>query len=716
MNVHMNLKTFFRWRSIKTRVTLFTLAIFLVSIWSLALYSGRMLRDDLQALLGAQQISTVSIMAAEVDRELNDRLRGLEAVAATISPAMLDNAAALQAFVERLPILQRLFNGGVVVHRLDGTAIADVPLATGRIGVNYMHIDTVAAALKEGKSTIGRPVMGKKLLAPVFGMTAPILDDQGRIIGAVGGVTHLGQPSFLDRITEGRYGKTGGYMLVARQHRLVVTASDKRLIMQPLPAPGLIPLIDRFISGYEGSGVAVNPLGVEILGAAKGVPAADWYVAAALPTEEAFAPIRAMQERMLLVTIVLTLLAGGLTWWMVRRELAPILEMVEKFGTMTDTSQPLRPLPVRGRNEISKLIGGFNRLLETVAQREDTLRESEARYRSFFEVSPDAILVHRSSTIIFANERAAKLFHAESPTALIGQDWHPLFAPEYWDAIEQRIAILISGKSSHLAPLERRFSTLDGDSLTMEATGSRIIFDGLPAVLSVFRDITERKRAEEQRLADARQQRDTLVREVHHRIKNNLQSVAGLLQRELGRFLELDPRLEAAISQVHAIAIVHGLQSRNPDEAIRFCDSVSGICETMAELSGRPVLFHIEDEQTAFRPVRIENSEAVSVALVLNELILNAVKHSPPGSAAPTASLSADGSSAQLVIRNVLTTAPDFDIDTGAGLGTGLRLVRSLLPGRGAHLAYELDTENFMLTRLKLTAPVVAEIAPGDAD
>jgi hypothetical protein len=59
------------------------------------------------------------------------------------------------------------------------------------------------------------------------------------------------------------------------------------------------------------------------------------------------------------------------------------------------------------------------------------------------------------------------------------------------------------------------------------------------------------------------------------------------------------------------------------------------------------------------------------------------------------------------VICNALTTAPEFKIDTGEGLGTGLRLVLSLLPENGAHLAYELDTESFMLTRLELTAPVV---------
>ena len=703
----MNLRAFFQWRSMKARVTLFTLAIFLIGIWSLAFYSIRMLRDDLQALLGAQQISTVSIVAAKIDHELDDRLRGLEAVAATISPAMLGNPAALQEFVERLPILQRLFNGGVIVHRLDGTAIADVPLATGRIGVNYMAIDTVAAALKDGKSTIGRPVMGKTLLAPVFGMTAPIRDDQGRIIGALGGVTHLARPNFLDKLAAIPYGKTGGYVLLIPQDRLVVTATDKSRVMQPLPTPGINPALDRFLEGYEGAAVYTTPLGAEVLGSARGIPAAGWMLGLTLPTAEAFAPIHAMQERMFLVTIFLTLLAGGLTWWMLRRELSPILETAERLGAMADTGQPLRPLPVTGRNEISRLIGGFNRLLETVAQREATLRESETRYRSFFELSQDAIFVHRDNRIIFANDRAAGLFHANSAAALLGRDWHELIAPEDWPVTERRVAAIVSGEVSSQPPLERRHLTLDGQVATTESTGTRIIFDGEPAVLSVFRDISERKRIEEQRLADARQQRDTLVREVHHRIKNNLQSVAGLLQRELGRFVELDPRLATAISQVHAIAAVHGLQSADPDESISLCDNVCSICASVAELSRRPVRFHVEHEQSALRPARIEAGETVSLALVLNELILNAVKHSPPGSPAPTVSFSTGEASAQVLIRNAMTVSPNFNIDTGAGLGTGLRLVRSLLPSQGAHLAYELDTENFMLTRLNLTAPVV---------
>ena len=719
----MHLKDIFHWHSLKARVTLLTLGIFLVGIWSMWLYTSRLLREDLQLLLGSQQFTMASALAAEINQALDERLKSLEAVAAAIDPAAMDSPQRLQALLEQLPVLMSQFNGGVITHRIDGAAIADVPREAGRIGINYMDVDSVAAALRQGKSTIGQPVMGKKLHAPVFGMSVPIRNSQGQVIGALSGVTDLSKPSFLDKVTHDRYRESGGYtVLVAKRQRLVITATDKRRIMTNLPAPGLIPLLDRFIEGQEGSGVAVNPMGVEVLAAVKGVPAADWYVSFARPISDVYAPIDRMQRGMLLAALLLSLLVGGLTWWMQKHQLSPLLDTVTALSTFKDTNQPPQLLPIARQDEIGELIDAFNHLLATLARREATLRESEERYRSFFQASPDAIFVHRDNTIVFANDASSRLFHADSVTSLIGRDWHELIMPDDWPVTEARIASLMRGETSQVGPLERRHLTLDGQVVSVESAGARIIFDGEPAVLTVIRDITARKQTETQLLADARQQRDTLVREVHHRIKNNLQSVAGLLQRELGKFLELDPRLETAISQVHAIALVHGLQSAGPDEAVRLCESVRNICKTVSELSSRPVNFCIENEKATFNAVQIASDDAVSVALVLNELILNAVKHSPPDSIAPTVSLAVDGRSAEVLVRNAVknrrATDVDIDIDVnaGRGLGTGLRLVRSLLPDRGAELTHRLDAAGLMLTTLKLTDPVIGNIHANEPD
>ncbi len=375
--------------SLKFRLTIFTLTIFVISIWSLTLYISRMLRADMERLLGEQQFSSASFIAADINDELKARQKALGAFAAKLSPAMLDNAALLQELLDQRLILPSLFGGGVIAYRLDGTAIADTLPAAERIGINYMDTDTVTIALKEGKPNIGRPVAGKKLGLPVFGMTVPIRDAQGKVIGALAGVIDLSKHNFLDKITDHRYGNTGGYVLVARQSRVVVTATDKSRIMEPLPAIGTHVWVDRFTQGYEGSAVSPNPHGVEMLVSGKAVPIAGWFLLVVLPTTEAFAPIQDMKQRLLLATLVVTLLAGALTWWTLRRQLAPMVDTANALAKLAHSNSLRQPLPITRQDEIGELIGGFNRLLETVSERDVTLQLRDKILSTILETSLD---------------------------------------------------------------------------------------------------------------------------------------------------------------------------------------------------------------------------------------------------------------------------------------------------------------------------------------
>ncbi|MCX7146041.1 MAG: PAS domain S-box protein [Sulfuritalea sp.] len=141
-------------------------------------------------------------------------------------------------------------------------------------------------------------------------------------------------------------------------------------------------MIDRFIGGYDGTGIFVNPQGVEVMQSAKRIPLAAWYVGVQLPTAEAFVPVLAQQRRMLVATLLLTLLASLATWWLLRRQLAPMQAAARTLTAISAKDLPLQALPVTGPDEIGDLIGGFNRLLETLRQREEALLEQEEHYRA----------------------------------------------------------------------------------------------------------------------------------------------------------------------------------------------------------------------------------------------------------------------------------------------------------------------------------------------
>jgi diguanylate cyclase (GGDEF)-like protein/PAS domain S-box-containing protein len=367
--------------SLKIRITLLTLLMLVLSLWLLSLYTSYTLRVDIQNQLADHQFSAVSFLAKGMDGEINTRLTALELKAQQIDSALMQDPVRLQAFLDGSPVTHSLFNGGITALASDGTALADAPRSNGRTGVNYIQVDYVAASLQQGKAMVGKPIMGPTLNVPVFGMGVPIRDKQGAVIGALSGVTNLGAPNFIDKYTSQGFGKTGGILLAAPQYRLIVTASDKSRIMETVPPVGVIPELDRFQAGTEGSAVYVNPRGVEVMASAKKIPASGWMMVAILPTVEALAPISAMQANMLWTTLLLTLLTAGLVWWVLKRQLAPMVEAARVLECQADQHLPAQPLAVTRQDEIGLLISAINHAMEMASQREKELLESEQLFR-----------------------------------------------------------------------------------------------------------------------------------------------------------------------------------------------------------------------------------------------------------------------------------------------------------------------------------------------
>ena len=127
---------------------------------------------------------------------------------------------------------------------------------------------------------------------------------------------------------------------------------------------------------------------------------AGWLMAAVLPTTEAFAPVRAMQWRMLYATIFLTLLAGVLIGWVLRRQLRPLISTARALAALPDSKRPLLPLPIIRQDEIGQLIAGFNHLLGALAQREEALKKSDSFKNNILNsVAAEIVVLDRDGLI-----------------------------------------------------------------------------------------------------------------------------------------------------------------------------------------------------------------------------------------------------------------------------------------------------------------------------
>ena len=94
---------------------------------------------------------------------------------------------------------------------------------------------------------------------------------------------------------------------------------------------------------------------------------------------------------LLLSTAALSLLAACMVLWLLRRELAPLVNAAAQLAARSRSIAPITPLPVGREDEIGQVISAFNHVVEVLTQREATLRASEAHYRLLTEGVDDIV-------------------------------------------------------------------------------------------------------------------------------------------------------------------------------------------------------------------------------------------------------------------------------------------------------------------------------------
>ena len=342
-------------------------------------------------------------------------------------------------------------------------------------------------------------------------------------------------------------------------------------------------------------------------------------------------------------------------------------------------------------NEADTVIESVGTLqdITELKETEQRLAESEQRFRNLIEGSIQGIIIHRDFKPLFVNEAYAEIHGYSKSDEILGME-----SIECLIALEDR-ARLHHVNDAHMcgedAPLHYEHGALarDHSSLVLECIVRPVSWAGVSAVQNTVIDITARKRAESEKLSHAQRQRDALVREVHHRIKNNLQGVVGLLSQSRHGNSEPAQALEIALSQIRAIALVHGLQAQVGDEMISAGEVVRSIAQaTGSSFSERMV---INDASAEEKLIRLAEAEAVPLALVINELLTNACKHHrriDEDLPSVTVEVAVDERTFELLIINTNPDLPlGFDFNSTEELGSGLDLVKSLLPREGAKLS-----------------------------
>jgi PAS domain S-box-containing protein len=398
-------------------------------------------------------------------------------------------------------------------------------------------------------------------------------------------------------------------------------------------------------------------------------------------------------------------------------------------------------------------IAASERMNKAAAAMNATQRdESEHRYRSLVELSPDAIFVHAAGKIEYVNDAALKFFGARSSGDLLGRSPLDFSAPECRASTEASIKKLDEDGGT-LAPVSERWLRIDGASVPVEIACAVVPWQGGKAIQVILRDISERERAEREKtqlLASERTARsaaehasrmkDDFLATLSHELRTPLNAILGWSQ-----LLRLGQRTEVDISQgLETIERNARVQTQLIEDLLDMSRITSGKLRLdIQQLS--PITF-IEAAIATVRPAA--NGKEIQLESILDplagpirgdpnrlqqviwNLLSNAIKFTPKGGKVQVLLQRVNSHLEVIVSDNGSGISPDFlpfvfdrfrqaDPSTTrryGGLGLGLAIVKQLVDLHGGQVLVKSPGEG-LGTAFTVVLPLASIRAhPGEAE
>ncbi len=278
-----------------------------------------------------------------------------------------------------------------------------------------------------------------------------------------------------------------------------------------------------------------------------------------------------------------------------------------------------------------------------------------------------------------------------------------LISKAQWGLIESARHALIAGEAVPM--LEAELLRKDGSSFPA-AIAAAVIDTGEPIVVVTVSDLSEHQRTLH-RLEDSLEEREVLLREIHHRVKNNLQIVSSLLvleRRDLGEGAADHRGLGRALSRVRTIARIHEQLYQGADLAhVDLAEYLRGLADEIvaAHRTEQPLRF-----ESHFDAIQVQIDDAIPIGLIFHELLADACERTSRAHEQPFIDVALTGSDEYAELRVSDNAARTGDADEQPHENLGMFLVSALTEQIGGTIETTNDGGRSVSVRAVLTSPL----------
>jgi PAS domain S-box-containing protein len=343
--------------------------------------------------------------------------------------------------------------------------------------------------------------------------------------------------------------------------------------------------------------------------------------------------------------------------------------------------------------ELEKINTDLRTEIQRHEKTQEILKVTEARLSGILHSAMDAIIsVNSSQSILLINEAAEKMFLCKGDEVIgtpisrfIPAPFKNIPSDDINKSIESTLANLSTGSLGTITGI-----TSGGQEFPIEASISLVEVAGEKLYTLILRDITGRKKSEE-KIEASLKEKEVLLKEVHHRVKNNLQIISSLLNLQ-SNYIEDKEALEVfkeSQNRIKSMALIHEklYQSGNLSQI--------NIRDYIKDLSTKLFSSYRHDAKNIKLNLNVEElflevDKCIAVGLILNELISNALKHAfvnKPGGELTISFFKNENKLILVISDNGIGFPHDFDLQNTETLG--LQLVFSLIDQHDGTIEYD---------------------------